>query len=95
MNKAEVLALLQADNPQAPLASLEMYAGTFLDYQEAAGNVAENGTIVAHPRTGAPIENPYFRIKVAAMKSLLAFKRIKSDRLWQQAEAQAAKDSPK
>lgn len=85
MTKAEVVGVLKADNPSAPLASLELYAGSFVDYQEAADNIARHGTIVAHPRTGAPIENPYFKIKVATMKSLLAFRRLKTDLLWKQA----------
>jgi len=90
VTKAEVAEVLKAENPSAPLASLEMYAGCFVDYLEAVDNIARHGTIVAHPRTGAPIENPYFKIKVATMKSLLAFRRLKTDLLWKQ----ATRDSP-
>ena len=61
--KATIVASLKADNPRASLADVTMYADAFLEYQAAQANIAEHGSIVFHPRTGAPIENPYLVVR--------------------------------
>jgi len=58
------------------------YADCYTEYQEASRNIAENGVIVQHPRTGNPIENPYLAIRDRALRKLLAIKGINSDGLW-------------
>jgi phage terminase small subunit len=55
-----------------------MYADCFMDYQEAAANIAKNGTVVAHPRTGSPIENPYCKVMALAMSQLQKLVRLKN-----------------
>ena len=47
-----------------------MYTDCYMDYREAQENIAQNGNIVAHPRTGQPIENPYIKVKAMAMNQL-------------------------
>lgn len=76
MTRDEVVAVLRRDNPDAREDDIAMYADSFMDYQQAAANIAEYGTIVAHPRTGAPIENPYGKVKIAAMNSLRKMVRL-------------------
>lgn len=83
MMRDEVLGILRRDNPAAGSDLVVMYADCFLDYREAAENIAKNGNIVAHPRTGAPIENPYIKVKSAAMGQLLKLTRLrKVGALW-------------
>ena len=36
-----------------------LYADAYLEYKEAQTNITNNGSIVADPRTGSPIQNPY------------------------------------
>ena len=84
MTVGEVVKILRAENPTCPLGDLTMYAEVWLVLREAAANIAKNGAIVAHPRTNAPIENPYFRILTGQIKLLQGLTRVrKTDRLWQ------------
>ena len=78
MNRDEIVAMLRRDNPAAGSDLIAMYADCFLDYKEAADNIAKNGNIVAHPRTGSPIENPYLKVKAAAMNQLRKMGRLKN-----------------
>jgi phage terminase small subunit len=59
-----------------------MYADAFLEYTEATANIEENGTIVQHPRTANPIENPYLAIRDRAARKLAAMRKLKADFLW-------------
>lgn len=62
-----------------------MYAEAFVEYRQAADNVTSNGTIVFHPKTGAPIENPFLVIRDKALKRLQAFRgkvAIAAEGLW-------------
>ena len=78
MNRDEVIGVLKRDNPAAGGDVVTMYADCFMDYKEAADNIAKNGNIVAHPRTGSPIENPYIKVKAAAMNQLRKMGRLKN-----------------
>lgn len=70
MTRDEVVAVLRRDNPNARADDVAMYADCFADYCEARDNIIKNGNIVAHPRTGQPIENPYIKVKASAMNQL-------------------------
>ena len=83
MTRDEVVVVLRRDNPGARADEVAMYADCFMDYREAQENITKNGNIVAHPRTGAPIENPYIKVKANAMNQLRKITRIKmADALW-------------
>lgn len=86
---AKVLEVLRALNPAGHRGraqdAVRMYADAFRDYRAAQANVDANGSIVAHPRTGAPIENPFLKVREAARRSLLDLRakaRLKVDPLW-------------
>lgn len=78
MKRDEVLAILRRDNPSARADDVAMYADCFMDYREAAENIAKNGNIVAHPRTGSPIDNPYIKVKANAMAQLRKIGRLRN-----------------
>ena len=78
MTLEEVLAVLRRDNPDGRPDEVAMYASFFRDFQEAEENITKNGNIVAHPRTGAPMENPYIRIKIGAMNQLSKLPRVRN-----------------
>jgi phage terminase small subunit len=78
MTAEEILAILRRDNPGGRPDELAMYASFFLDFREAQENITKNGNIVAHPRTGAPMENPYIKIKVGAMNQLAKLPRVRN-----------------
>ena len=81
MGEIDVLAELSRDNPQTSLVNLRIYSDALLNYCLAAQNVKENGSICAHPRTGAPIENPYLRIMNDQGKILRGMQMVKGDRI--------------
>ncbi len=58
------------------------YADAYVEYQEATKNIEEHGTIVQHPRTGNPIENPYLAIRDRALKKLLSIRGVNTEGLW-------------
>lgn len=61
---------------------VQFYADAYLEYTEATHNIDEHGTIVQHPRTGNPIENPYLAIRDRALRKLRSIKGINSEGLW-------------
>ena len=83
ITNAKVLAILKRLNPDARRDDLVQYADVFVIYAEAAANIAKHGAIVAHPRTGNPIDNPYLKIQAAAMKQLKTLRRVSEhEELW-------------
>ena len=56
----------------------QLYASTLTEYVEAMANIQKLGAVVANPRTGAPMDNPYLRVRDAAEKRLAGYsvKRI-------------------
>jgi hypothetical protein len=65
--------------------------------------IREYGIIIAHPRTGVPMDNPYLKILDAASKQMLACKRIRNTqgawdvakKKWQDKKAAAQSRSDK
>ena len=83
MTREEIIAALVAANPEGRLDRITIYADSMRDYLEAAKNIAAHGNLVAHPRTGAPIDNPYIKIKARAIAILNKIGRgLKTDALW-------------
>lgn len=52
-----------------------MYAHAWAEYREAQDSITKNGAVVANPRTGAPITNPYLKVRDAAESKLLRLAR--------------------
>jgi len=93
MEKIDVFAELVKDNPKRSLIELQIYADALTIYTEASTNVKTHGAIVMHPRTGAPIENPYLKIQTAKGAAIAKMPRVKSNRvvnLLEQTQAAAA-----
>jgi phage terminase small subunit len=78
--KRRAVAILTADNPRKADA-VAIYADAWIEYQEAQRNIDEHGAVVFHPRTGAPIENPYLAARNRASALMLKIK-LRTDRLW-------------
>jgi phage terminase small subunit len=70
LTREAALSRLRADNPQAQPDDVALYLEAYLEYQKAAANIAEHGPIIIHPRSGAPIDNPYCRVRSAAVESM-------------------------
>lgn len=77
----DLVAELRADNPQARAIDLRIYADALRLYHEAAANVRTHGAICMHPRTGAPIDNPYLRVQAQQAGVLAKLRYINSDRV--------------
>jgi phage terminase small subunit len=75
-----VLKILQGHGNDAALSQL--YADAYIEYAEAMENIRRNGAVCASPRTGAPIENPYLRVRDKALAQLLKLRRVKAGGLW-------------
>ncbi|HEY3256269.1 MAG TPA: hypothetical protein VGJ91_20060 [Polyangiaceae bacterium] len=83
--RADSFARLLENNPKQQLGLLNLYADAFAEYSQAMENIGRCGVVVGHPRTGAPIDNPYIKIRDAAARSLKdpRFMRLKTDPLWE------------
>lgn len=88
MTQDEIAAYLRALNPRISETDLAIFSASFAEYQTAAANIEKNGTIVFHPKTGAPIPNPYLPIRDAAAKRLREI-RIQVGELWTIARSRA------
>jgi phage terminase small subunit len=82
MEKVEVLSILAKAKLSRQRAVL--YADAFLEYREAQQNIEKNGSIVADPRTGAPVSNPYLTIRDKAFARLEQMHKcgVNADALW-------------
>lgn len=81
IGRDRVLEILRKSNPGAELGRLTFYVDRFLDYQAAQANIEEHGAIVLHPRTGAPIDNPYLKIRDSVGRELER-SHLDSSELW-------------
>jgi phage terminase small subunit len=59
-----------------------MYADAFAEYREATENIVRNGSLVADPRTGVPIPNPYGPIRDRALRKLQTMRSVPAAWLW-------------
>jgi hypothetical protein len=59
-----------------------MYADAYQEYVKASGNLDEYGLIISHPRTGAPVPNPYLVIRDRALKKLRGMRDVDASALW-------------
>lgn len=81
VTKDVIIAKLEEANPQAPRDRVVMYADCYLEYSEATRNIDQHGAIVANPRTGAPMENPYLKVRDKAFAKLRKI-RLNTADLW-------------
>lgn len=72
---------LERLNATASPGDVSIYADYFASYAKAAANIAENGDVCQHPRTGQPIANPFadVRDRSAAMLRKIA---LNTGTLW-------------
>lgn len=83
MTKGEICSKLKALNHASTRASdIAIYADAFIEYRAAQANIDQHGTIVFHPKTGAPIENPYIAIRNKASQVIQRFDMLKTGDLW-------------
>jgi hypothetical protein len=75
--------LIFVDNPAARVVDVEQYGHQLLCYIEASESILNLGTITAHPRTAAPMENPYLKVRVSSLASMNRIKRLRRlDTVW-------------
>lgn len=82
MTKDEIIESLKKTNPKAKISDIVIYADAYLEYLSAQKNISENGSIVYHPRTGSPIENPYIKVRNNASAVIRKMVKIKPIDLW-------------
>lgn len=80
-SKEAARELLLLANEDAKLETIAVYLDAWWDYHGAQANITEHGPIVLHPRSGAPIGNPYLPIREAARKTMAACD-LETDDLW-------------
>lgn len=78
----KLLLKLAELNPRASPRDVKIFVDYYFEYIEAVQNINENGVIVLHPRTGAPIENPYRKIRDNAVNFLLKIEIKNTGGLW-------------
>ena len=72
------------DNPDATSDDVVLVADALKIYAEGAANVRSHGAIVQHPRTGAPIENPYLRVMHGQVSVLAKMRHVRLGRILEQ-----------
>lgn len=77
----DIFEELKKDNPKIPLVDLRVFANALATYWEASENLRANGVVCSHPRTGAPLENPYLKVQAAQAPILARFRAVRSDRV--------------
>ena len=81
LDAAAIVATLVQAGTRRDLAV--QYADAFCEYREASKNIAEHGSIVQHPRTSNPIENPYLVVRDRALRKLQGMVNVKgAEALW-------------
>ena len=85
MKLDDIRKLLRDENPKGRTSDIEMYSHHFIGYLEAAENIAQNGVLVSHPRTGQPMENPYLKVRANAESGMSKLKRLRVEMLWKNA----------
>jgi phage terminase small subunit len=80
-DRKEIIDYLVKNNPKSTIDKIIIYCDLFMDYQEAAENIRENGIVCAHPKTGAPFDNPYLKVRMQIQGALSKI-RLKCDELW-------------
>ena len=83
MDKVTILKILAKAKVAPQRASL--YAHAYAEYIAAQENIETNGAIVADPRTGSPIQNPYLVVRDKAFARLENLHKagVKANGLWQ------------
>lgn len=81
ITRDKVISILEKANPAAKREKVIMYADAYMDYMEAQENIKQKGALVTHPKTGAPFDNPYLKIRQQMAITLLKL-RLKTDQLW-------------
>lgn len=61
-----------------------LYADAFTEYREAMRNIRANGAVVVNPRTNAPLDNPYLKIRdrAAARLQKMTERGLEVGNLW-------------
>ena len=80
MSRDELIAALV--ERKVPRDQACQYADAFLEYQTATESIAKHGVIVSHPRTGAPLTNPYLVVRDGALKKLQNMRNVPAAFLW-------------
>lgn len=82
MDKITILKILAQAKVLPQRARL--YADAFLEYTAAQAKIESDGTIVADPRTGSPIQNPYLAVRDKAFSRLENLHKagVKAAGLW-------------
>lgn len=80
---SEIVDLLTADNPNAPLGDVTMYAHAWLLYRQALRAVARDGAVYVNHKTGARAQNPSLQVQATQTRVMQSQRRVaKTDRLW-------------
>lgn len=70
---------LKGLNPKLSDCQIDVAATAIALYIEARDNIKDNGAIVLHPKSGAPIENPYLKVLDNQSKFLSKLRNIKTE----------------
>ena len=85
MIRERAIEILMESNGPEQRHFVEMYVTSFLTYLEAEDNIRRVGAVVAHPRTGAPLENPYLKVRSQAMREMRELTGLKGlAELWEE-----------
>lgn len=94
MNREEMRVILERASPRAPAHNIEQYLSALETWQEADANIREHGAIAIHPRTGAPFDNPYLKVRTASWRLMQDCKGVRADALWAKLREESTLPTP-
>ena len=92
MTRQQAVQTLLAGGTRIDIAC--MYAEAYMEYHEAAANIRQHGVLVQHPKSGAPIQNPYLGIRDRASAKMRSLKVEHVVDLWPTVAEPDPKPSP-
>ena len=82
-------------NDYIPAQAITIYRDSLTTYNEASENISRNGSVTAHPKTGAPLVNPCLAVRDSASKTIERFLKAYPDFIDAPAPAPAPKQAPR
>ena len=83
MNEQAIYAILKDANQRAPETVLRLFASEFVLFAKSAANIKKFGAIVQHPKTGAPMDNPYLAVRDKSQARLAKMAGLESAKVWE------------
>jgi len=91
MGKINIKDEVLKENPRGSLLEIKILSDALATYREAQENIERTGVICSHPKTGAPLENPYVKVRASQVGIIQKFSHLKTNETLRLLEVEASK----